>query len=156
MRKQPNSAKNGAQIKQKLKINVTTESNKPKEVTNEEHKTPKVGYGERTPRVRLDISSETIIKEAKADAEAEQQRLLNEMVKLNENLQSAEKIAQEKETENDRLKKECEKLKHAKESIEKEKENMRDSIMTLKEQLESKAISVSPSPRNVAEKMMEV
>ena len=99
----------------------------------DERETPKVSYGERTPKVRLDISSETIIKEAKADAEAEQQRLLNEMVKLEENLQSAEKKAQEKETENERLKIECDKLKQDKESIEKESQNMRDSIMTLNE-----------------------
>ena len=70
MKQQPNSAKNGGQVK--LRIKVTTEPNKPKEVTDEEHKTPKVSYAERTPRVRLDVSSEAIIKEAKADVEAEQ------------------------------------------------------------------------------------
>ena len=82
MKQLPKSAKNGGQVKHKLKINVTTDSNKPKYVAADERETPKVSYGERTPKVRLDISSETIIKEAKADAEAEQQRLLNEMVKL--------------------------------------------------------------------------
>ena len=67
------------------------EPNEPKDVAAEEFKTPKIRYrertpkvddGERTPKVRDEVISQAIIKEAKAEAEAEQQRLLEEMTKL--------------------------------------------------------------------------
>ena len=59
-----------AQIKTRNKVEIAVPING----AAEELKTPKVNYGDRTPKVRLDTSSETIVQEANADkaaAEAE-------------------------------------------------------------------------------------